>query len=137
MKRLRLVMCIPLTALLLSGCSTSKEELLPAGDQTMLELWQGKTTGGSQRHALAARETLWRPLTSDEKQQVHREGQSFSRTQESEISQQFPRLPNPDMVMYVFPHLAGGTSPVPGYSTVFPFYSRTQYALPGERTEAM
>lgn len=47
MKRLRLVMCIPLTALLLSGCSTSKEELLPAGDQTMLELWQGKTTGGA------------------------------------------------------------------------------------------
>lgn len=46
MKRLRLVMCIPLAALLLSGCSTSKEELLPAGDQTMLELWQGKTTGG-------------------------------------------------------------------------------------------
>lgn len=39
--------------------------------------------------------------------------------------------------MYVFPHLAGGTSPVPGYSTVFPFYSRTQYALPGERTEAL
>ena len=48
MRRLRLVMCIPLAALLLSGCSTSKEELLPAGDQTMLELWQGKTTGGSQ-----------------------------------------------------------------------------------------
>ncbi|HBB1949475.1 TPA: TIGR03751 family conjugal transfer lipoprotein, partial [Escherichia coli] len=24
-----------------------------------------------------------------------------------------------------------------GYSTVFPFYSRTQYALPGERTEAL
>ncbi|EJK7934077.1 TIGR03751 family conjugal transfer lipoprotein, partial [Escherichia coli] len=62
---------------------------------------------------------------------------SYSRTQESEISQQFPRLPNPDMVMYVFPHLASGTSPVPGYSTVFPFYSRTQYAMPGERTEAL
>ncbi|HFO6519268.1 TPA: TIGR03751 family conjugal transfer lipoprotein, partial [Escherichia coli] len=26
---------------------------------------------------------------------------------------------------------------VPGYSTVFPFYSRTQYAMPGERTEAL
>ncbi|EOJ9339022.1 TPA: TIGR03751 family conjugal transfer lipoprotein, partial [Escherichia coli] len=23
------------------------------------------------------------------------------------------------------------------YSTVFPFYSRTQYAMPGERTEAL
>ncbi|HCO0293210.1 TPA: TIGR03751 family conjugal transfer lipoprotein, partial [Escherichia coli] len=120
-----------------SGCATSKEELLPAGEQTMLELWQGKTTGGGQRHALAARETLRRPLTVTEQQGMNAEAYSYSRTQESEISQQFPRLPNPDMVMYVFPHLAGGTSPVPGYSTVFPFYSRTQYALPGERTEAL
>ncbi|EAY1830392.1 TIGR03751 family conjugal transfer lipoprotein, partial [Salmonella enterica] len=62
---------------------------------------------------------------------------SYSRTQESEITQQFPRLPNPDMVMYLYPHLADGNTPVPGYSTVFPFYSQTQYAMPGERTEAL
>ena len=134
MKRLLFVMSV---ALVLSGCATSKEELLPAGEQTMLELWQGKTAGGGQRHALAARETLRRPLTVTEQQGMNAEAYSYSRTQESEISQQFPRLPNPDMVMYVFPHLAGGTSPVPGYSTVVPFYSRTQYALPGERTEAL
>ena len=134
MKRLLFVMSV---ALVLSGCATSKEELLPAGEQTMLELWQGKTAGGGQRHALAARETLRRPLTVTEQQGMNAEAYSYSRTQESEISQQFPRLPNPDMVMYVFPHLAGGTSPVLGYSTVFPFYSRTQYALPGERTEAL
>ncbi|EOB3504403.1 TPA: TIGR03751 family conjugal transfer lipoprotein [Escherichia coli] len=134
MKRLLFVMSV---ALVLSGCATSKEELLPAGEQTMLELWQGKTAGGGQRHALAARETLRRPLTVTEQQGMNAEAYSYSRTQESEISQQFPRLPNPDMVMYVFPHLAGGTSPIPGYSTVFPFYSRTQYALPGERTEAL
>ncbi|EPN3101219.1 TIGR03751 family conjugal transfer lipoprotein, partial [Salmonella enterica] len=54
-----------------------------------------------------------------------------------EITQQFPRLPNPDMVMYLYPHLADGNTPVPGYSTVFPFYSQTQYAMPGERTEAL
>ncbi|EFO0175679.1 TIGR03751 family conjugal transfer lipoprotein, partial [Escherichia coli] len=62
---------------------------------------------------------------------------SYSRTQESEITQQFPRLPNPDMVMYLYPHLVDGNTPVPGYSTVFPFYSQTQYAMPGERTEAL
>ncbi|EPD8538452.1 TIGR03751 family conjugal transfer lipoprotein, partial [Escherichia coli] len=105
MKRLLFVMSV---ALVLSGCATSKEELLPAGEQTMLELWQGKTAGGGQRHALAARETLRRPLTVTEQQGMNAEAYSYSRTQESEISQQFPRLPNPDMVMYVFPHLAGG-----------------------------
>ncbi|QGM70484.1 TIGR03751 family conjugal transfer lipoprotein, partial [Proteus mirabilis] len=54
-----------------------------------------------------------------------------------EIHQQFPRLPNPDMVMYVFPHLSAGNLPVPGYSTVFPFYHQVQYALPGERVEGL
>ncbi|WP_134563401.1 TIGR03751 family conjugal transfer lipoprotein, partial [Pseudomonas aeruginosa] len=44
--------------------------------------------------------------------------------------------PNPDLVMYVFPHLAGTDPvPVPGYSTVFPLYQRVQYAMPGERVE--
>lgn len=124
------------SGLVLQGCSTSKEEMLPAGDSTMLELWQGEDGGGSTRHAVAARDSLRRPLTENEQQATLADDRSYSRTQESEISQQFPRLPNPDLVMYVFPHLADGNTPVPGYSTVFPFYSQVQYAMPGERTEA-
>lgn len=123
-----------LTSLALGGCSTSKETLLPAGDNTMLELWQGE---GRVRQSVAPRETLHRPLTEPERQTAVRQNADYSRSQASEISQQFPRLPNPDMVMYLFPHLAEGNSPVPGYSTVFPLYSQTQYAMPGERTEAL
>lgn len=122
-------------SLVLTGCSTSKEALLPAGDSSMLEIWQGEDGGGSARNAVAARDSLRRPLTEPESQAGVAADRSYSRTQESEIAQQFPRLPNPDLVMYVFPHLAGGTAPVPGYSTVFPFYSQVQYAMPGERTE--
>ncbi|WP_264273351.1 TIGR03751 family conjugal transfer lipoprotein [Duffyella gerundensis] len=119
----------------ISGCSTSKDEMLPAGDSNMLELWQGKGASGSAQRGAQEREALRRPLSETEDQRADKLDHSYSRTQESEITQQFPRLPNPDMVMYVFPHLAGGNSPVPGYSTVFPFYSQVQYALPGERTE--
>ena len=44
--------------------------------------------------------------------------------------------PNPDLLLYVYPHLSGTEqAPVPGYSTVVPFYQRVQYALPGERQE--
>ncbi|EDQ3855703.1 TIGR03751 family conjugal transfer lipoprotein [Salmonella enterica subsp. enterica] len=120
--------------MLLAGCS-SKEAILPAGGSTMLDLWQHRL--GSAQQGTQARETLRRPLTGPERQGDRTQAESYSRTQESELSQQFPRLPNPDMVMYVFPHLADGSAPVPGYSTVFPFYTRTQYALPGERTEAL
>ena len=46
--------------------------------------------------------------------------------------QRFARVPNPDLVMVVYPHLARGKYPVPGYVTVFPMYEQTHYALPGE-----
>ena len=60
----------------------------------------------------------------------------YTRTAQNEIHRQFHRLPNPDLVMYVVPHLAGTDPvPVPGYSTVFPLYQRVQYAMPGERVE--
>lgn len=121
-----------LLATLLSGCSTSKDEMLPLGDSNMLELWND---GASTTHATTeSRTTLRRPVSDSERTLSQQTQDSYSRTQENEIQQTFPRLPNPDMVMYVFPHLADGTTPVPGYSTVFPFYSQVQYALPGERT---
>jgi len=61
---------------------------------------------------------------------------AYTRTAANEIYRQFHRLPNPDLVMYVFPHLAGSDPvPVPGYTTVFPLYQRVQYAMPGERLE--
>ncbi|CCG85983.1 TIGR03751 family conjugal transfer lipoprotein [Erwinia piriflorinigrans] len=119
--------------LLLAGCSTSKDEMLPPGDSSMLELWNN---GASSTHATAeSRTTLRRPVADSERTLAQQTRDSYSRSQQNEIQQTFPRLPNPDMVMYVFPHLAGGNMPVPGYSTVFPFYGQVQYALPGERTE--
>lgn len=48
------------------------------------------------------------------------------------MRQRFARVPNPDLVMVVYPHLARGQYPVPGYVTVFPMYEQPQYALPGE-----
>lgn len=121
----------------LTGCSTSKDEMLPAGDSNMLELWKGTDGESGPSPGVEGRAALRRALTDGEQQGAAGDDRSYSRTQESEISQQFPRLPNPDMVMYVFPHLAQGNTPVPGYSTVFPFYDQTQYAMPGERTEAL
>ncbi|WP_052058913.1 TIGR03751 family conjugal transfer lipoprotein [Pectobacterium brasiliense] len=131
------IMATLLVVVLLSGCSTSKEEMLPAGEHSMLELWNGADGEGTTRRSAQARDALRRPLSTSELQTSLHDDRSYSRTQESEISQQFPRLPNPDMVIYIFPHLTEGSTPVPGYSTVFPFYSQTQYAMPGERVEAL
>lgn len=126
---------------LLGGCATSKEKLLPHGKHTMLDIWEqeaGGSASGSRaaRQLLDARQDLRRPLTADDKQVTPAANATYTRTAATEIYRQFHRLPNPDLVMFVFPHLAGTDPvPVPGYTTLFPLYQRVQYALPGERTE--
>ncbi|PKM00015.1 MAG: TIGR03751 family conjugal transfer lipoprotein [Gammaproteobacteria bacterium HGW-Gammaproteobacteria-9] len=122
-----------LAAVLLGGCATSKEKLLPHGHNTMLDIWQQETGGGE---GGGPRQGLRRPLTEADVQATPAVQERYTRTASNEIYRQFHRLPNPDLVMYVFPHLAGTDPvPVPGYSTVFPLYQRVQYAMPGERVE--
>lgn len=140
--RQMLLLCSTMMLVLaLSGCATNKEALLPHGNETMLEVWQAGTVGINtlSRPAMQlmdARMVLRRPLIESECQTSITNAMSYTRTAQNEIDSQFHRLPNPDLVMYVFPHLSGTDPvPVPGYSTVFPFYQRVQYAMPGERTE--
>lgn len=126
---------------LLGACTTTKEQLLPHDHQTMLDIWNAETggnAGGGQatRQLLDARQSLRRPLTEADIQAAPDVQASYTRAAANEIYAQFQRLPNPDLLMYVYPHLAGTDPvPVPGYSTVFPLYQRVQYALPGERIE--
>jgi conjugative transfer region lipoprotein (TIGR03751 family) len=127
-------------ALLGAGCSTNKDELLPHGDSTMMDVWDqgssGSSSSTSSRQLLDARQDLRRPLQPNQAEALD-DNSKFTRTAQNEIYSQFKRLPNPDLVMYVFPHLAGSDpAPIPGYTTVFPLYQRVQYAMPGERTEA-
>ncbi|AMN76880.1 TIGR03751 family conjugal transfer lipoprotein [Pseudomonas azotoformans] len=137
MSRLRLInygVWLAVT-LLSTGCATSKEELLPHGDNTMMDVWEqgaiGSSNSASSRQLLDARLGLRRSLEDGRAENI-----AYTRTVQNEIYSQFKRLPNPDLVMYVFPHLAGSDpAPIPGYSTVFPLYQRVQYAMPGERTE--
>lgn len=128
-------------ALALGACSTTKEALLPHDNRTMLDIWTAETGDGAgggvaARRLLDARQSLRRPLTDADVRGAPAVQARYTRTAQNEIYRQFHRLPNPDLVMYVFPHLAGSDPvPVPGYSTVFPLYQRVQYALPGERVE--
>ena len=137
-------LALALAVAALGGCATSKEKLLPHGDNTMMDVWQqnaGDGGGGTgqvaRRQLLDARQSLRRPLTDADVQAAPAEQTRYTRTARNEVYRQFQRLPNPDLVMYVYPHLAGTDPvPVPGYTTVFPLYQRVQYAMPGERTEA-
>lgn len=126
-------------SLLASGCAVDKEKMLPHGDQTMMDVWNAGTTGSagsSQGRQLVDARAELRPPVDTAQARPLADNVGYSRTAQNEIYSQFKRLPNPDLVMYVFPHLAGSDpAPIPGYTTVFPLYQRVQYAMPGERVE--
>jgi conjugative transfer region lipoprotein (TIGR03751 family) len=131
---------VSLLAIALAGCATSKEKLLTHDSATMLDIWNRQTTASpswrpATRQLLDARQALRRPLTQVAEEDIATNA-GYTRTARNEIERLFHRLPNPDLVMYVFPHLAGtDPAPIPGYSTVFTLHQRMHYALPGERTE--
>lgn len=124
----------------LSGCATSQQELLPTRPGvSMSAIWHQATGGagapaGGITRLQQARSALRRPLPGAADLRTVRA--AYTRTAANEIYSQFPRLPNPDLTLYIFPHLSGGSGeqvPIPGYTTVFPLYTRAHYAKPGER----
>jgi conjugative transfer region lipoprotein (TIGR03751 family) len=130
MQTTKLLLSLISVLLLLFGCSTNKQEMFPHdASVTMMDIW--RASGGGSQDLIDARSQLRRRIDDAEDIQT-----PYSRDSVNEIYSQFKRLPNPDLVMYVFPHLAGTDPvPVPGYTTIFPMFSKVKYAMPGERTE--
>lgn len=115
------------TSVLLAGCSSTKDTVLPQDGPTMKAIYD--------QHLRAVQKPDHRRVLGG--QPLPQAGiehyRGFVRDAATEIDTIFPRLPNPTLVMYVFPHLSGHErTPVPGYVTTFPFYETVEYALPGE-----
>jgi len=105
-----------------------KAAVLPESGPTMLQIYESHMGSGAAGAVSEARLALRRPLTEGDIDPA-----AYTRTAANEIDALFVRLPNPDLILYVFPHLATDEElPIPGYSTVFPMYERVIYALPGE-----
>jgi conjugative transfer region lipoprotein (TIGR03751 family) len=125
--RLRPIVTIAWISLTLGGCASTKESVLPQDGPSMKAIYDAHFEGLGADDPLAVRRELGtRPLGDDAADLA-----GYSRTAHTELETIFPRLPNPTLVMYVFPHLAGAER-VPGYATTFTLYERVEYALPGE-----
>jgi len=119
----------PLCLVVLTGCSAmgSKDSILPQDGASMQEVYDAHFKHSSLKH---------QPGRADLGQGSAGSGDGnlagFTREANTEIQSLFPRLQNPSLVMYVFPHLTATGQPVPGYATAFTLYEKTEYALPGE-----
>lgn len=111
---------------MLAGCASgTKEDILPQEGPTMKEVYD--------RHFQIARPASTAPTLGGRPAGTDPGLEGYTRDAHNEIDSQFPRLPNPDLVVYVFPHMSDKGYPVPGYSTVIPLYETVEYALPGEK----
>ena len=125
-KRLTLISVLVLTSLM-AGCAGTKQALLPQDGPSIRTIYARHMRDVPVRDA-ACTDRAANPA-------AHGDGalHGYARTAYREIDAVFPRLANPSLVMYVFPHLAGEARvPVPGYATSFPMYGQVEYALPGE-----
>jgi conjugative transfer region lipoprotein (TIGR03751 family) len=128
MARTPLLIAVAVCAALTGCASGSKQSTLPSDGPTMADTYRAHMTEAG-RAASGPESPCLRPIEGAANAALT----PYMRSVSDEIDHRFTRLPNPDLVMYVTPHLAGnGRYPVPGYSTVFPMYETVEYAMPGE-----
>lgn len=120
-----------LSALLVTGCASKLEDVANPNAPTMKQVYEDYT--GSNQEQIAERHAtlMRRPAVVPADQQLG------SPPYPERLDHLYPRLPNPDLFMYVRPHAVGVTgAPVPAYITRFSMYERQPYALPGETLDA-
>jgi conjugative transfer region lipoprotein (TIGR03751 family) len=117
-----------LVAITLSACSTAGDTM-PQGGPTMSQVYEEAMQKSNGATLDQARAQISAPVSYNSIDQLS----PYTRTANNEINNLFPLLPNPQIVMYIYPHLAEqDEAPVPGYSTAFSLFEREHYALPGE-----
>lgn len=117
-------------AVLLAGCSAmgDKDSILPQDGPSMQDVYDRHFKDHGHRQKLKRDSVQLGKIGPAGSNSLA----GYTREVHSEIENLFPRLPNPPLVMYVFPHLTDKGQPVPGYATSFPMYEKIEFALPGE-----
>lgn len=125
---------LTLVALLLGGCSggPSDKNLLPDAGPTTLQVYERHLAGEVAGEVAPVTRPPAPPPFQGEP--IAPGADSASRVTHqalTDLQQDFQRVPNPEILGFVYPHLVGDL-PVPGYYTVFPLYEGRHYAEPGE-----
>lgn len=106
---MRIMMIVVLIATIsLSGCSHIAGNVIPQKGPTMEEVYDSMV------------------IDTPKKKPKRQTTKSIS-------TKEFHKLSNPELKMYIYPHLSGKEElPIPGYYTEFNAYTRDHYLLPDE-----
>jgi len=120
----------------LPGCSSTSPNVIPATGPDTLTVYRNHVAGGNRDAGDSETAVGSGGEGEARKDRPVRAGDGdlagYTRDAANEIAVLFPRLPNPELVLYVFPHINGKGRPIPGYTTSFLLYEKEEYALPGE-----
>ena len=136
-KLARLLIIVWISNLFLTGCTGGIVDPV-AGSPTVADAYRmaqhGKTTydqSDDQVNQQDASQLSLPHLSKSDTQNGENGGNQASF--ESTLNAQFPTLPNPNSLLYVFGHYAGDDElPVPGHFVPFSLYTRIYYAMPNE-----
>ena len=116
---------------LCTGCASSLEGVTNPDAPNMKQVYEDYTGTNTEQLDKRQAELLQRPALHDDDLQLELPPYP------ARLDHLYPRLPNPDLFMYVRPHAVGLTgAPIPAYITRFSMYDRQPYALPGETLDA-
>ena len=134
-KRIRIAALILISSAtaLLSGCAGNISQSDITDSPTMAQSYQeamhesnGNSLAAVRRHVQGSRAAMQGAVLTQKT--------VASSSINTQVAGQFPTLPNHNIIVYVYPHLAGQDQmPVNGYYTAVPFYTEVHYAIPGER----
>lgn len=129
---MRMITILTLLAALISltACSSMRGNVVPQSGPTMEQVYDSVDEQNNNIANQGNLNQLRQQVSLSQKTQTSSLAGSVSA---NAVSQQFHKLPNPELKMYVFPHLSGQDQvPIPGYFTAFNVYEHDYYALPQE-----
>ncbi|MCK4608955.1 MAG: hypothetical protein KAT71_05705 [Gammaproteobacteria bacterium] len=126
--RILIVALISYFIIFLTGCTSGYVDP-SAGSPTVAEVYNSANSSQTTFGSGTTDSDVAQPSVALPKVQQGK----FNDNIASVIDSQFPKLPNPEGVMYIFGHYAdSGEIPVPGHFITFTMYKTDYYALPNE-----
>jgi conjugative transfer region lipoprotein (TIGR03751 family) len=131
-------LAISISFLALGGCATPGKNTLPqGGEMTMADIYKKETglpMGNSEGNVISLNKAR---TTVPTNHSGITDYVGYTATSKNEINNLFRQMKNPQIPMYVYPHIVDEgdeVEPVPGYSTAFYLYRETPFAMPSEET---
>jgi conjugative transfer region lipoprotein (TIGR03751 family) len=110
-------------SLALLACAGPKKQIVDKDSKTMQQIYEEKfgSVGNTDDSHV---------------QRAIRDGvadlRGYTRDAAVELNTLFPIIPNPTLIMFIYPHVTDAGREVPGYSSRLKMYKNENYALPGE-----